>query len=66
MDELDFARFEFKMSFGRISYIAQSPWSPLVYIMNFRLLSARPWDESEENLTIFYVKNGKSTATMLR
>ena len=26
MDERDFARFEFKMSFGRISDIAQHPW----------------------------------------
>ena len=25
-DEHDFARFEFKMSFGWISYIAQHPW----------------------------------------
>ena len=25
MDERDFARFEFKMSFGRISYITQYP-----------------------------------------
>ena len=26
MDERDFARFDFKMSFGRISYITQYPW----------------------------------------
>ena len=26
MDERDFARFKFMMSFGRISYIAQHPW----------------------------------------
>ena len=26
MDERDFARFEFKMSFGRLSYIAQYLW----------------------------------------
>ena len=29
MDERDFARFEFKMSFGRISYVAQNPWAAL-------------------------------------
>ena len=26
MDKRDFTRFEFKMNFGRISYIAQGPW----------------------------------------
>ena len=26
MDERDFARFEFKMSSGRLSYIAEDPW----------------------------------------
>ena len=26
MDEPDFSRFKFKMSFGRMSYIAQHPW----------------------------------------
>ena len=29
MDERDLARFELKMSFGRMSYIAQHPWSEL-------------------------------------
>ena len=32
MGERDFARFEFKMSFGRISYIAQDPSSWLVSV----------------------------------
>ena len=27
MDEWDFVKFEFEMSFGRISYIAQHPWN---------------------------------------
>ena len=30
MDERDFARFEFKMSFGRITYIAQHPSAALI------------------------------------
>ena len=29
MDEQDFAGFEFKMSFGRVSYIAQHPWKSI-------------------------------------
>ena len=42
-DKRDFARFEFKMSFGRISYISTASWSPQLHGMGSRIFASFPY-----------------------
>ena len=54
MDERDFTRFEFKMSFGRISYIAHCT-APQMWSSSCQMTAFNMDDENLQNLAGFFV-----------